>query len=184
MGRQRDRSSGDPKADKGYYQGTGSGPDEMRMQAIRDEQLRKKEQGLPGFQSNDYERTPLTNGAEEEDKYYVEEPQHQPQPQVGGLQPDGSLVQGVGMGYGRRGNRAPGPGPQGYGGQQDGYGNYTDLAPIRPVPARTPSTGSGLTSAGNAGLGAGGGGVESNRQPGYGGYNGNGQNNCELRQSI
>lgn len=181
MGSRNNQQSGDPKADKGYYhQG---GPDDMRMQAIRDEQLRKKEQGLPGFQ--EHERTPLTAG-EGEDKYLHEDQQLMP----GSLRRDGSVVQGVGMGYGRKNSRTPMnvqgyprggvDSQQGYPGgwaPQDGYGNYTDLAPV-PV-ARRPSVASGLTSAGGAGIGAGGGGVERNEPQRYGGYYGNGQQNCE-----
>ena len=176
IGRRQSRESGDPKAGDGYYPQSGS--DDMRMQAIRDEQVRKKEQGLPSFQ--EYERMPLTNG-EGEDKYLYEEPQPQ-QTMQGGLRRDGSVVQGVGVGYGRKSSRTLNNGQQGYSdgwGQQpqEGYGNYANLAPV-PV-ARTPSTGSGLTSAGNAGLGAGGPGVERAPSQNYGGYYGDAQPNCE-----
>ena len=177
MGRRQRRTSGDPNADAGYYKP--SGPDDMRMQAIRDEQIRKKEQGLPSFQ--EYERTPLTSGgAEEEDKYMYEDAQSQPR----GLNRDGSLVQGVGVGYGRRANRTPSNGQMRHRGQPDGYGNYSDLAPVPPAVSRRPSTTSGVSSAGNAGFGAGGGGVERAQPEGYGGYYGNAQHNCRSLLSI
>jgi len=170
MGRRQSREGGDPKGSNGYNEG---GADDMRLQAIRDEQVRKKEQGLPSFQ--ELERTPLTN-AEEEDKYLYEDTQ----PMPGSLRRDGSVVQGVGVGYGRKNSRTPMNGQQGYGGpygQQEGYGSYADLAPV--PPARRPSAASGVTLAGNAGLGAGGEGVDRAQPQGYGGYYGNAQHNCE-----
>jgi hypothetical protein len=138
----RDRKArDDPDPSRGGYVRTPNshGPDAMRMDAIRDEQIRKKEQGLPSFAA--FEREPL-----QDDKY--DDPA---QAMPGALRRDGSLVQGVGMGYGRR-TDAGTPLPTenynvGYGYPPAGLG-------------RRPSD-SIMTDAGDAGLGAGGGGVET-----------------------
>jgi hypothetical protein len=147
----RDRE--DPQHNYGGYVRTpsGNGPDAMRMDAIRDEQLRKKEQGLPAFA--EYERTPLT---ERDDKYGPDDPS---QNMPGALRRDGSLVQGVGVGYGRRTDVRTPLETVNYN-VGNGYPNG------QPVMARRPSD-SMMTDAGDAGLGAGGGGVE---QAGYGQY--------------
>jgi len=140
----RDRKSrdrDDPDPSRGGYIRTpnSNGPDAMRMDAIRDEQIRKKEQGLPSFAA--FEREPL------QDDKYDDPAQNMP----GALRRDGSLVQGVGMGYGRRTDaRTPLPTENynvGYGYPPAGLG-------------RRPSD-SMMTDAGDAGLGAGGGGVEN-----------------------
>ena len=156
------RESGDPRSSKGYYDGR---PDDMRMHAIRDEQLRKKEQGLPNFQ--ELERTPLA--ADGDDKYLYEDQQPQ-----GALRRDGSLVQGVGMGYGRK--TPVSAGRAGYqNGYAQGYGGYG--APGANMQRRMSAT----TSAGEfAGVGAGGAGVdrpEYGNTGGYGSYGG--EHNCE-----
>lgn len=155
INRRGSRDGGDGKKD--YYAGR-DGTDDMRLQALRDEQLRKKEQGLPNFQ--ELERTPLTN--DQEDKYLYEEQAREAQGSTVGR--NGSLVQGVGVGYGRRSNGNNGA--QGYG--------YDQLQ----APAGVARRDSVMTSAGPgaAGVGAGGGGVEQPNQ-GYGQYYGNAQNN-------
>jgi len=139
----RDRKArDDPDPSRGGYVRTPNshGPDAMRMDAIRDEQIRKKEQGLPSFAA--FEREPL-----QEDKY--DDPA---QAMPGALRRDGSMVQGVGMGYGRRTDaRTPLP-TENY---NAGYG-YPPVGGL----ARRPSD-SMMTDAGDAGLGAGGGGVET-----------------------
>ncbi|ORY35459.1 SUR7/PalI family-domain-containing protein [Naematelia encephala] len=139
--------------------GTDGGPDPMRLHAIRAEQVRQqqKEQGLPSFES--LERTPLNSGVgdDAEDKYlYEDQPRVTPVPgaysNVGsnaGLRRDGSVLQGVGLGYGRRTPR--------------NQAGYNELAPV-PSIGRRPSA---ATHAGAAGVGAGGGGIE---QPDYGYY--------------
>jgi hypothetical protein len=158
MGRRDTRDSGDPRGGSRY---AGGGADDMRLQALRDEQLRKKEQGLPNFQ--ELERIPL-NQSTEEDKYLYED-----QSQPGTLRRDGSLVQGVGVGYGRRnGGRTP---------EAQGYGGGNGLAVI--PPARRPSAASGVTYAGAAGLGAGPSGVDRPHPQGYGGYPPNHQQDCK-----
>lgn len=187
MGQRAARDSGDPSG-KGYSQtASGSGTEDMRLLALRDEQLRKKEQGLPNFQ--ELERTPLTAG-EGEDKYLYEEPQAQAQPTAGmsGLRRDGSVVQGVGMGYGRRTpGGAQNGGQQGYGGgwnPQGQYGGYRGgLQPV-PVARRPSAAGTMMTNSGNAGVGAGGQGVESEEPQDYGGYYGNQQHNCESSLNV
>jgi hypothetical protein len=168
----KNREPGDAQA-AGYYPAKGGygypdGQDDMRLHAIRDEQLRKKEQGLPSFQ--ELERTPLNAP---EDQYLQDEPISSSRPN-GGLARDGSLLQGVGMGYGRRTPRSD----QGYG--------YDTLQ--QPSVARRMSTASGMT-AGNAGVGAGPGGVDVPPVPpipqqGYGGYYGNQQHNCESNELL
>jgi hypothetical protein len=136
----RDRKNrDDPDPSRGGYVRTpsGNGPDAMRMEAIRDEQLRKKEQGLPPFA--EFERTPL------HDDKYDDPAQNMP----GALRRDGSMVQGVGMGYGRRTDaRTPVQ-------AVDYNAGYYPPAGL----GRRPSD-SMMTDAGDAGLGAGGGGVE------------------------
>lgn len=154
----RDRQSRDRDDPQHNYNGyvrtpSGNGPDAMRMDAIRDEQLRKKEQGLPAFA--EYERTPL---ADHDDKYGMDDPaQNMP----GALRRDGSLVQGVGVGYGRRTDPRT-PLPQETVNHNVGSGYHAGQAGM----GRRPSD-SMMTDAGDAGLGAGGGGVE---QPSYGQY--------------
>lgn len=154
MGKRNTRDSGDPnaKAMPGGYQ-YGTGPDEMRLHALRDEQLRKqnqKEQGLPSFQ--ELERQPLT-GVGEEDKYLEDE-----RTMPGALRRDGSVLNGVGVGYGRRTPRA-----------EDQYGYGGPARGLTPASAYGRVAQSEVSSAGNAGVGSGGGGVDVP------------QNNCELR---
>ena len=167
-GKRRNSMSGDPK--EAYYANQNR-PDDFRLQAMRDEQIRKQEQGLPNFQ--ELERTPLTSGpSDNEDKYLYEE---QPmQASNGRLARDGSVLTGVGMGYGRRGPNEQGGLQQGTFG--NGYGGYETLQP--PSLARRVSSGSGVT-AGNAGVGAGGQGVEGPEPQGYEQYYGDQQHNCE-----
>ena len=162
--------------------------DDMRLQAMRDEQLRKKEQGLPSFQ--ELERTPLTNA--DEDKYmYEEQPLPQSRSNGGGLARDGSVLQGVGVGYGRRTAGAAAAGAAGgyaQGTFGNGYGGYETLQ-HPPSLARRVSDVSGVT-AGNAGVGAGGQGVEAPEDPqqaqaqDYGGYYGNQNHNCQLNLAV
>jgi hypothetical protein len=127
----------------------------MRLRALADEQARKKEQDLPSFAEP--ERVPLTAA---EDKYYYEEPQQQ---MPGGLRRDGSVLNGVGVGYGRR---SPRNGNQGYPAAKNGmYARTGTPGSVRP-PA------SEYSYAGNAGVGAGGAGVErapsqGRREQGY-----------------
>lgn len=151
IGSRNKRDSGDAQLMNGYYGGNaGNGrSDSMRLQAMRDEQLRKKEQGLPNFQ--ELERTPLTTTRDDEDKYLYEEQA------PAALRRDGSVLQGVGMGYGRRTPGAPNPGlgyGNGAGAPYDPNGYYQD-----PAVRRQPSTASGM-NAGVAGYGAGGAGVD------------------------
>jgi len=188
VGARRNQSSGDPRSN--YSRQQSDHPDDMRLVALRDEQLRKKEQGLPNFQ--ELERTPLTGYQNEEDKYLHEEPVDE-RTMPGGLRRDGSVLQGVGMGYGRRTPRtgaAAGAGVAaaagaagaygaaaggGWAGGQ-GYGNNQGLG-------RRMST---QTDAGDfVGVGAGGGGVEPPVPPileqyeqGYYGSD-TGHQNCE-----
>ena len=176
VNRRGERSSGDPTKNN-YYAGQGQ-TDDMRLQALRDEQLRKKEQGLPNFQ--ELERTPLTTD-QDEDKYLYEE-----RPNV---RRDGSLVQGVGVGYGRRhgGGSAAGGSQVGYGAGGPGYGGsqagYDHLqAPVGV--ARRDSIVSSTMGPGAAGVGAGGQGVESANQNYDQYYGGNGQNGCELSTAL
>jgi hypothetical protein len=154
------RGSGDPKNDNYYTGQNGPQTDNMRLQALRDEQIRKKEQGLPSFQ--ELERTPLTN--DQEDKYLYEEQNQQPAQST--LGSNSSVVQGVGVGYGRRT-----PGSQGAGGYAQ-YGQHDQYA-LQPPPgvARRGST-STTSGPGAAGVGAGGAGVEVPGQYGY-------YNDCE-----
>ncbi|ORX38553.1 hypothetical protein BD324DRAFT_649916 [Kockovaella imperatae] len=182
LSRRNNRNSGDPKMD--YYSNSFNRSDDMRLQALRDEQLRKKEQGLPSFQ--ELERTPLTGtgGNDAEDKYlYEEQPIPRSRSTGSGLARDGSVLQGVGLGYGRRmpgGAGAAEAYPQGTFG--NGYGGYETLQQP-PSLARRISNSSGVT-AGNAGVGAGGQGVEApevpqNQSGGYGGYYGQNHNYYE-----
>lgn len=85
--RERDRELDDYRRDE-----------DLRLDALRDEQKRQKEQGLPNFP--EYERMPLTQN---EDKYLYSEA--------------GDAVPSVGVGYGRR---DPAPHHQEY------YDNYHD----------------------------------------------------------
>jgi len=163
INRRGNRESGDPSKNN-YYAGQNQ-TDDMRLQALRDEQIRKKEQGLPSFQ--ELERTPLTTD-QDEDKYLYEE-----RPNV---RRDGSLVQGVGVGYGRRNG-----GGSGYGGSQAGYGGSQagyDHLQAPPGVARRDSVVSSTMGPGAAGVGAGGQGVESANQN-YDQYYGNGPDGCE-----
>lgn len=139
----------------------------MRLRALADEQARKKEQDLPSFAEP--ERVPLTAA---EDKYYYEEPQQQQMP--GGLRRDGSVLNGVGVGYGRR---SPRNGPvQAYPAGANGmYARTGTPGSVRP-PA------SEYSYAGNAGVGAGGAGVErapSQGRNGQGYYDQSDPNQCE-----
>ncbi|BEJ16746.1 hypothetical protein CspHIS471_0601470 [Cutaneotrichosporon sp. HIS471] len=112
---------------------------DMRMHAIRDEERRKYEQDLPSFQP--YEREPLNPGPPEDKYLYDETAAH------------GTGVQGVGMGYGRRGGT---PNPYAQAAPPTSYGQNLGVW-------RQPSTGSSMLTAGNAGVGAGGEGVDEPR---------------------
>lgn len=126
---------------------------DMRLQALRDDQRRQKEQDLPNFQP--YERVPQKE--DHEDKYLYDESAAASQPRP--LRRDGSVLQGVGVGYGRK----QGTPQNGYAGGPNDYGyGQQGLAP-----QRQPSTGSSYMTAGAAGVGAGGGGVD---QPHRGGH--------------
>jgi hypothetical protein len=170
------QESGDPNRGDGGY-----GPDyrseNMRLRALQDEQARKKEQGLPSFA--EVERQPLTAS---EDKYYYEEPEQQ---MPGALRRDGSVLNGVGMGYGRRTDRS-----------NDGHGGYlaSGAAAVGGAAAagmysrsHTPGNNSVMAPVseysypGNAGVGAGGAGVERNVSPpqGQGYYDQQGHQQCE-----
>ncbi|GMK58284.1 hypothetical protein CspeluHIS016_0503160 [Cutaneotrichosporon spelunceum] len=130
--------------DDSYYRGRRD--QDMRMQAIRDEERRKYEQDLPSFQP--FEREPL-NPEPREDKYLYDE-----------AAAHGTTVQGVGVGYGRRGGA---PNPYAQADTATGYGQNLGVQ-------RQPSTGSSLLTAGNAGVGAGGEGVDQPRNEyGYAG---------------
>lgn len=136
---------------------------DMRMHAIRDEERRKYQQDLPSFQP--YEREPLNPTPE--DKYLYDDT---PVPY------QGTGVQGVGMGYGRR-NGAPNPYAQAAGaGVAGGYaGGYGQTLGVQ----RAPSSGSSMLTAGNAGVGAGGDGVDPRPDHNYGTEQM--QDNCESR---
>ncbi|KAL1413306.1 hypothetical protein Q8F55_001062 [Vanrija albida] len=131
---------------------------DMRLQALRDDQRRQKEQDLPNFQP--YERVPLKED-QYEDKYLYDDGSHGSAGPK--LRRDGSVLQGVGVGYGRR----QGAGQNGYGPNDYGYGQQ-GLAP-----QRQPSTGSSFMTAGAAGVGAGGAGVDQPGQRGAHDYNQN-----------
>nr|XP_019044586.1 hypothetical protein I302_06499 [Kwoniella bestiolae CBS 10118]OCF23516.1 hypothetical protein I302_06499 [Kwoniella bestiolae CBS 10118] len=156
--------SGDSKRSK-YDKNGGEEDYKMRMMAIDNERQRKQkqEQGLPSFQ-----QLVKDDG---EDKYLIErDPQPQSQ-QQGGLRRDGSVLQGVGMGYGRRNNKSPQDDPYGGSNGWNGHnGGYQNIAAPPPVARRLSDT----TSAGDfVGVGAGGGGVDRPQQQGYGnGYYG------------
>jgi hypothetical protein len=168
------QESGDPKLKQvppgGSY--TNTGADEMRLHAIRDEQLRKKEQGLPSFQ--ELERTPLTNG-DTEDKYLYEDERTMP----GGLRRDGSVLHGVGVGYGRRNNSSGGGVPyQAYtAGAAAGAAAGAYAAPL----SQRRLSGSTVVGPGAAGIGAGGVGMERPEPAaGYGNtYYDQGHQDCE-----
>ena len=156
---------GQRKADKNqddYYANQAPGGD-MRMLALRDEQLRRqgqKEQGLPSFQ--ELERQPLTAN---EDKYLQDD--------LPALNRDGSVLQGVGMGYGRKARRQQ---PQQQ--QNNGY-TYNNIQSPAPLARRT-SVASTVAGPGAAGIGAGPGGIEvpppvPSIPEEYGGYYGNQQ---------
>ena len=178
INRRNSQIGGDPKMSYSTPGYAASSPNDMRLQAVRDEQLRKKEQGLPSFQ--ELEQTPLAS--DEEDKHLFEETP------MGnsGLARDGSVLQGVGMGYGRR-PQAQHQNSSGYSsahGYGNGYGNYDNLPP--PGVGRRISASSGIT-AGNAGVGAGGRAVESaaqQQQQGYAGYYGNSNHNCASETTL
>lgn len=152
----------------------------MRLDALRDEELRKKEQGLPGFAT--LETMPLTAAVGDDYGYNQYQHQHQQQQMPGALRRDGSVVNGVGVGYGRRtpggSSAAAAHDPYHTGGSPwdphggGGYGGNAGLVPPQAARRLSGSDGmsmSGMTvsNAGQAGLGAGGAGVE---QPGYGYY--------------
>ncbi|WWC63202.1 uncharacterized protein I303_105802 [Kwoniella dejecticola CBS 10117] len=157
---------GDPKRrNNNRYDNNAGGEEDykMRMMAIDNERQRKQkqEQGLPSFQE-------LVKD-DGEDKYLIEPQQHQQQTQ-GGLRRDGSVLQGVGMGYGRRANKSP---PNEYNNIPGGWGSnngYQNIAAPPPVARRLSDT----TTAGDfVGVGAGGGGVDRpQQQQQYGGGNG------------
>lgn len=136
---------------------------DMRLHAIRDEERRKYNQDLPSFQP--FEREPL-NPAPPEDKFLYDDT-----PPLS----HGTGLQGVGVGYGRR-NGAPNPYAQA-GGMAPSGGGYGQTLGV----ARQPSTGSSMYTAGNAGVGAGGDGVDQPRnQYGYAGQQEQMHgNNCE-----
>lgn len=130
---------------------------DMRLHAIRDEERRKYQQDLPSFQP--YEREPL-NPAPPEDKFLYDDspPIH------------GTGVQGVGIGYGRRGGA---PNPYAQAAPPTSYGQNLGVQ-------RQPSTGSSMMTAGNAGVGAGGEGVDQPRNEyGYAGQREQMGDNCE-----
>lgn len=186
------KESGDPRrgGNGGYDDPYGS--ENMRLRALQDEQARKKEQGLPSFA--EVERQPLTAG-DGDDKYYYEEPARQQQQYRGqqngmpggGLARDGSVLNGVGMGYGRR---SPRDGP-GYLAAGAGAGALAGAGAVAaagmygrsgtPGSVRPPA--SEYSYAGNAGVGAGGAGVERAQptqvagygEPSQGYYDPNGQ---------
>ncbi|KIR99659.1 hypothetical protein L804_03291 [Cryptococcus deuterogattii 2001/935-1] len=147
-----ERESGDPR--RRYDRDERAEEDyKMRMMAIDNERQRKQaqEQGLPSFQ----ELTPLKD--EEEDKYLIE-----PQRDQQNLARNGSVVQGVGVGYGRRNNRTPvneysqQPGAFAWG-QPKGYQTLQNIQ----APPRAARRLSDATSAGDfVGIGAGGAGVD------------------------
>lgn len=143
MGKRKSQASGDPEGESSYNKRRHERSDgeHWRMQALQAEQARKKEAGLPSFP--DYERTPLTAQEEEDNKYLQEEP-------TPALRRDGSLIQNVGVGYGRKTPTQPGWQQQDpYASANTGYGSH-----------RTLSTRSQTTSAGEfAGVGAGAGAV-------------------------
>ncbi|WVR07439.1 hypothetical protein IAU60_004480 [Kwoniella sp. DSM 27419] len=156
---------GDPKRGRGKYDRQDGEEDyKMRMMAIDNERQRKQrqEQGLPSFQ----ELTPLKDDGE--DKYmYESQPSQQQVP--GGLRRDGSVLDNVGVGYGRR-NRTPANDPYAAGGAAGNAGawgqpaGYQNIA-APPLAARRLSD---VTSAGDfVGVGAGGAGVEPPPQPDY-----------------
>ncbi|WVQ99916.1 hypothetical protein IAU59_007059 [Kwoniella sp. CBS 9459] len=168
---------GDPKRSRNDRRDGGEDDYKMRMMAIDNERQRKQnqEQGLPSFQ----ELTPLKDDGE--DKYLIDHHNQQPQQQQpGGLRRDGSVLQGVGMGYGRRNNRTPandpyatGSGVVGANGYPGGWGQqapparYQNLA--APPPAALARRGSDATTAGEfAGVGAGPGGIVTAQPQGYG----------------
>ncbi|WVQ81928.1 hypothetical protein IAT38_004055 [Cryptococcus sp. DSM 104549] len=166
------QDSGDPKNRYGRRRDDDGEEDyKMRMMAIDNERQRKQqqEQGLPSFQ----ELTPLKDDSE--DKYLYE------QQAVGTRQPglarDGSLLSGVGVGYGRRNNRTPAndyllANQQPQAGYPGGWGQQAGYQGIQaPMPAARRL--SDTTNAGEfAGVGAGGAGVEPSAAAGYGGQQG------------
>ncbi|KAL7423412.1 hypothetical protein Q5752_000992 [Cryptotrichosporon argae] len=166
-GARRDtREPGDSRYPAGKYQPASStGPDEMRLHAIRDEQLRQKEAGLPGF--TEAERAPLAGADDAEDKYLYEDA---PATNTNGLgrplRRDGSVLQGVGVGYGRRG------------GARAGARDAPDGPGYPPGAYPASAYGDSVVGAGAAGIGAGPAGVDAppppQQQRGYG-YDGYGQ---------
>jgi hypothetical protein len=133
---------------------------DMRLHAIRDEERRKYEQDLPSFQP--YEREPLNPTRPEEQYLYDDTPA-----------PQGTGVHGVGMGYGRRGGA---PNPYAQAAPPTSYGQNLGVQ-------RQPSTGSSMMTAGNAGVGAGGEGVDQPRNEyGYAGQREQMTDNCEWHE--
>ncbi|WWC90795.1 uncharacterized protein L201_005732 [Kwoniella dendrophila CBS 6074] len=135
----------------------------MRKIAREDELNRQrnqqKEQDLPSFQ-------PYIRENNDEDKYLIE-PQNQPQQQQQ-LRRDGSVLQGVGMGYGRKTSKSPSNDPyanpyNNQNGYNQQYGNgYNNIAAPPPVARRL----SDATNAGDfVGVGAGGAGVDRPQPP-------------------
>lgn len=180
-----ERESGDPRR-KDDKDDRAEEDYKMRMMAIDNERRRKQaqEQGLPSFQ----ELAPLKD--DEEDKYLIE-----PQREQQNLARNGSVVQGVGVGYGRRNNRTPvneySQQPGGFAwGQPRGYQTLQNIQ----APPRAVRRLSDATSAGDfVGIGAGGAGVDippvptlTQHQPlqqGYGqGYYGENQSHEQLGQ--
>lgn len=138
VGARRNQPSGDPDAESSYNQRRHDKADgeRWRMQALQAEQARKNETDLPSFP--DYERTPLTAHVDDDAKYLQEEPP--------ALRRDGSVINNVGVGYGRKTPQQPAWQTQDpYANTNAGYGSR-----------RTPSMRSQTTSAGDfAGVGAG-----------------------------
>ncbi|OCF57425.1 hypothetical protein L486_04883 [Kwoniella mangroviensis CBS 10435] len=157
--------SGDSKRSKNDKYGGGEEDYKMRMMAIDNERQRKQkqEQGLPSFQT-------LVQD-DGEDKYLIERDPQPSQQAPGGLRRDGSVLQGVGMGYGRRTNKSPSNDPY-FTGNGNGWNqnSYQNIAAPPPVARRLSDT----TTAGDfVGVGAGGAGVDRPQPQGYGnGYYG------------
>lgn len=160
--RERKRSKNKKDRDDDSFDDDYRRDHDMRLQAMRDEERRKYQQDLPSFQP--YEREPLNPGPPEDKYLYDDTPP---------LTQGGIGVNGVGMGYGRR-NGAPNPYAQA--GGVPGNGGYGQTLNVQ----RQASTGSSMMTAGNAGVGAGGEGVDLPRnQYGHADQEQMHDNNCE-----
>ncbi|KAK4688989.1 hypothetical protein P7C73_g1124, partial [Tremellales sp. Uapishka_1] len=158
IGARRNQTSGDPRQTSKLPYDDGN---VLRLQALANERSRKEEQGLPAFQ--EWERTPLTG---EEDKYKYEEA---PQPVPGALRRDGSVIQGVGQGYGRRNIGGQPPVQRNIYGNPGGWGDPYAQQPQTGYQLSRRGSDSAVTSAGDfVGVGAGGAGVERPEQYGDG----------------